>query len=95
MHVLNDPIYAKLKEMRSTSNPEINQLRVMAIIQCFFPRSKVSEKPNEALQSERRNGQRLHKVILNLGKLFRHFAVCLVKRAVVISHIHREPSHKS
>ena len=28
-------------------------------------------KPNQALQSEKRNGERLDKVILNLGMLFR------------------------
>ena len=28
-------------------------------------------KPNQALQSEKRNGKRLDKVILNLGMLFR------------------------
>ena len=31
----------------------------------------MSEKPNKALQNERRSGGRLYKVILNLGKLFR------------------------
>ena len=37
------------------------------------PRSKASEKPNEALQSERRNEERLYKVILNV-LLYRPFA---------------------
>ena len=40
-----------------------------------FPGHNAPGKPNQALQSEKRNGERLYKVILNLGMLFRsnHF----------------------
>ena len=37
----------------------------------IFPGHNAPGKPNQALQSEKRNGERLDKVILNLGMLFR------------------------
>lgn len=37
----------------------------------IFPGHNAPGKPNQALQSEKRNGERLYKVILNLGMLFR------------------------
>ena len=39
------------------------------------------ENTNEALKSERRNGERLYKVILNLGKLFRSSMLPFTKYA--------------
>ena len=37
----------------------------------IFPGHNAPGKPNQALQNEKRNGERLYTVILNLGMLFR------------------------
>ena len=48
--------------MQLTSNAEIN-------LQSFYPRIKPSGKSNKAVHSEKRDGERLSRVILNLGML--------------------------
>ena len=51
------------------------------LFNAVLPRSKALENPNEELKSERRNGERLYKVILNLGKLFRSSMLPFTKYA--------------
>ena len=48
----------------------------MVIIQCFFPRTKVSGKPNEELQSERRSGESFSEAICN--RLRRTLTYCVL-----------------
>ena len=56
-----NPTYAKLNGKQSTSNPEIRLTSRNGDYNAFFPRTKASGKPNEALQSERKSGERPRK----------------------------------
>ena len=67
-----NPIHAKLNGMQSTSKTGNRlTLRNGNYLILFLPRTKALGKPYEALQSERRSVEKLYKVIMNLGKLFR------------------------